>query len=82
MFCKSYNKYFLLETTIVDKHCNISNKVKRYVFASLTKKLSIKDISIDNYISRTTVSRFMAKLDIVFNVDFSYLLEHLSFDEF
>lgn len=42
----------------------------------------MKDISIDNYISTTTVSRFMAKLDNEFNVDFSYLPEHLLFDEF
>ena len=42
----------------------------------------MKDISIDNYISTSTVARFMAKLDNVFNVDFSYLPEHLSFDEF
>ena len=25
MFCKSCDKYFLLESKIVDKHCNISN---------------------------------------------------------
>lgn len=82
MFCKSCNKYFLLETKIVDKYCNISNQVKRHVFADLTKKISMKDIGKDNYVSTTTVARFMAKLDNVFNVDFSYLPEHLSFDEF
>lgn len=82
MFCKSCNKYFLLETKIVNRYCNISNQVKRHILASLTKKLSMKDKSTFNYISTTTVSRFMAKFDNEFNVDFSYLPEHLCFDEF
>ncbi|MBP2015242.1 transposase family protein, partial [Anaerococcus degeneri] len=38
MFCKSCDKYFLLESKIVDKHCNISNQVKKHIFADLTKK--------------------------------------------
>ena len=29
MHCKDCNKYFLLESKIVDKYCNISNQVKR-----------------------------------------------------
>lgn len=82
MYCKDCNKYFLLESKIVDKHCNISNQVKRHILASLTKKLSSKDIGHDNYVSTTTVARFMAKFDNAFNVDFLYLPEHLSFDEF
>ena len=82
MFCKSCDKYFLLETKIVDKHCNISNQVKSHIISSLTKKLSMKDIGHDNYVSTTTVARFMAMLDNEFNVDFSYLPENLSFDEF
>ena len=82
MYCKDCNKYFLLESKIVDKYCNISNQVKRHVLASLTKKLSMKDIGNDNYISTTTVARFMSKFDYEFNVDFSYLPENLSFDEF
>lgn len=28
MYCKDCNKYFLLESKIVDKHCNIYNQVK------------------------------------------------------
>ena len=82
MYCKDCNKYFLLESNIVDKHCNISNQVKRHILSSLTKKLSMKDIGHDNYVSTTTVARVMAMLDNEFNVDFSYLPEHLSFDEF
>ena len=41
----------------------------------------MKDICNDNYVS-TTVARLMAKFDNEFNVDFSYLPKHLSFDEF
>lgn len=82
MFCKSCNKYFLLKSKIVDKHCNLSNQVKRHILAGLTKKLSMKDISNDNCVSVNNVARFMAKFDNELNVDFSYLPEHLSFDEF
>ena len=82
MYCKSCKKYFLLETKIVDKYCNISNQVRRHIIANLTKKISMKDIGIDNYVSTTTVARFMSNLDNEFNVDFSNLADHLSFDEF
>lgn len=82
MYCKSCDKYFLLESKIVDKYCNISNQVKRHILSSLTKKSSLKDIGHDNYAPTTTVARFMAKLDNEFNVVFSYLPKHISFDEF
>ena len=82
MFCKSCNKYFLLETKIVDKYCNISNQVKKHIFADLTKKISIKDIARDNNISTTSVARFLARFDNYFNVDFRTLPKHLCFDEF
>lgn len=54
---------------------------KRHLLASLTKKLSMKDICNDNYVS-TTASRLMTKFDNEFNVDSYYMPEHLSFDEF
>ena len=82
MYCKSCDKYFLLESKIVDKYCNISNQVKRHILSSLTRKSSLKDIGNENYVSTTTIARFMAKLDNEFNVDFSNLPKHLSFDEF
>lgn len=82
MFCKSCDKYFLLESKIVDKHCNISNQVKKHIFADLTKKISIKDIARDNNISTTSVARFLARFDNYFNVDFRTLPKHLCFDEF
>ncbi len=42
----------------------------------------MKDIANNYYVSTTTVARIMAKYDNEFNVDFSYLPKHLSFDEF
>lgn len=54
---------------------------KRHLLANLTKKLSMKYICNDNYVS-TTVARLMTKFDNEFNVDFSYMPEHLSLDEF
>lgn len=82
MYCKYCNKYFLLETKVVDKHCNISNQVKRHILVDLTKKISIKDIARDNNISTTSVARFLARFDNYFNVDFRTLPKHLCFDEF
>lgn len=82
MHCKDCNKYFLLESKIVDKHCNISNQVKKHILVDLTKKISIKDIARDNNISNTSVSRFLSKFDNYFNLDFRTLPKHLYFDEF
>lgn len=82
MYCKDCNKYFLLESKIVDKHCNIYNQVKKHIFADLTKKISIKDIARDNNISTTSVARFLARFDNYFNVDFRTLPKHICFDEF
>lgn len=82
MYCKDCNKYFLLESKIVDKHCNIYNQVKKHIFADLTKKISIKDIARDNNISTTSVARFLARFDNYFNVDFRTLPKHLCFDGF
>lgn len=82
MYCKDCNKYFLLESKIVDKHCNIYNQVKKHIFTDLTKKISIKDIARDNNISTTSVARFLARFDNYFNVDFRTLPKHLCFDEF
>ena len=42
MFCKSCNKYFLLETKIVDKHCNISNQVKRHILVMIIMYLPLQ----------------------------------------
>lgn len=82
MYCKDCNKYFLLESKIVDKHCNIYNQVKKHIFADLTKKISIKDITRYNNFSTTSVARFLARFDNYFNVDFRTLPKHLCFDEF
>lgn len=82
MYCKDCNKYFLLESKIVDKHCNIYNQVKKHIFTDLTKKISIKDIARDNNISTTSVARFLVRFDNYFNVDFRTLPKHLCFDEF
>ena len=82
MFCKNCNSYFLISSKIVDKHCCISNQVKRSIFADLSKKVSMKEIAFDNFVSPPTVSRVMAKFDNAFNVDFNFLPKHLCFDEF
>lgn len=82
MYCKACGRYFLATSSIVNRYSHISNNVKKAISLDLTKKKSIKDIALDNFVSTNTVSRQMAKFDNYFNVDFRSIPKHLCFDEF
>ncbi len=66
MFCKSYGRYFLVSSIIVDEYCCISNQVKRSILFALTTKVSINDMAFDNFVSSYTISRVLAKFDNCF----------------
>lgn len=57
MYCKACGRYFLATSSIVDRYSHISNNVKKAISLDLTKKKSIKDIALDNFVSTNTVSR-------------------------
>lgn len=82
LFCKSCGHYFLVESKIVDKYCSISNQLKKSILYGLTKKVSMKDVACDNYVSVASVLRVLSRFDNYFNVDFRSLPKNLCFDEF
>lgn len=82
MFCKKCGHYFIVSSNLVDKFSCISNQLKKSIFSDLTRKLPMKDIAFDNFVSSNTVARILAKFDNSFNVDFNILPKHLCFDEF
>lgn len=80
--CKHCNHAFTLSTSIVDDGCFISNNTKFHIVKDLTKKISEKDISLNNNVSTNTVERVM---DLYYDspkIIKSYLPQILSFDEF
>lgn len=81
--CHHCNKTFTCTTNIVNYGCNISNNTKHSIAIDLTKKISEKDISINNNVSPNTVERV---IDSYFELDSKVyknsLPQALSFDEF
>ncbi|MDF9867833.1 transposase, partial [Bacilli bacterium PM5-3] len=59
-FCHHCNKSFTLSSSIVNKHCSISNMVKHSVALNLTKATSLKDIAKVHNVSFNTVARVLA----------------------
>lgn len=80
--CKCCNKAFTLKTNIVDYGCFISKNTKYKIVKDLTKKMSEKDIAINNNVSPNTVERVMDSYYDTVKIYKNYLPEVLSFDEF
>jgi len=81
--CHHCNKSFVCKTDLVNYGCFISNKTKHSIADDLMKKISEKDISINNNVSPNTVERI---IDSYYELDDqvykSFLPTALSFDEF
>lgn len=80
--CKECKATFMAETSLVNKHCQISNSLHAEISQEAEKIQSIKDIAERHYVSWHTVNRIIRKNADAFNNYFSYLPEVLSFDEF
>ena len=80
--CKSCGKTFVASTSLVKKHCFISNPVKQHILNDLTYKLSEKDIARMHFVSHSTVSKCIDRQFSSFAPDFDFLPESLCFDEF
>ena len=80
--CKHCNRTFILNTTLVDKYCFISNKVKAAIALDLTSIQSIKDIAKKNSVSTATIYRVIASCYKSFKRKLNYLPRNLCFDEF
>jgi transposase len=80
--CHSCNKKFFAETSIVNKHCFISNSVKYAIALDLKHKISEKDIANRYRVSPNTVERIIDSYYDGKTLYKHYLPEVLSFDEF
>lgn len=80
--CKSCKQTFVASTSLVKKHCFISNPVKQHILRDLTYKISEKDIAKMHFVSHSTVSKCIDSQFSAFKPNFDSLPETLCFDEF
>lgn len=80
--CFHCNSSFSCTTNLVEYGCFISNNTKRSIANDLTKKISEKDIAINNNVSPNTVERIIDSYYNTQKLYKNYLPKILSFDEF
>ena len=80
--CRHCNRTFSCTTNEVDKYCYISNNTKHSIALDATKKISEKDIAINNNVSHSTVNRIIDSYRSHIKICRNYLPENLCFDEF
>lgn len=80
--CKECNSTFIAESNIVNKYSSISNRLKAHILATLSQKISEKDIAKINNVSHATVSRYIDKDFKDYSPSRHKLPKNLSFDEF
>lgn len=80
--CKECDTTFTADTSLVNKHCQISNSLHAELSQELERTQSIKDIAERHHVSWHTVNRINRQNADAFNNHFAYLPEVLSFDEF
>jgi len=81
-FCKHCNSTFTLRSTLVDKHCFISNNTKHAIAINIKDKISEKDLAKKYNVSHVTVSRIIDNAFISYKPSFNALPRNLCFDEF
>lgn len=80
--CKQCNKKFVARTSLVPKHCNISQNVKLSILKALTATLSFKQISKEHNVSENTTIRILKSCRKQVEVNcYKSLPQHLCFDE-
>lgn len=80
--CYHCGHTFTLETSVVDKHCFISNNTKHAIALEAQNKISERDIAKRYNVSSSTVNRTIYGLYEMYKPNFNYLPENLCFDEF
>ena len=81
-YCKSCNSTFSASTSMVQKHCFISDHTKAKVLVASTDAKSLTDISKDCFVSTATVQRVIIAEAKKHHKQYQSLPKHLSFDEF
>lgn len=80
--CKECGKTFTAKTSLVNKHCFISNQTKLAVANEAKLKISEKDIARRFNSSHNTVNRIVNSFYRYHLPNFNYLPKKLCFDEF
>lgn len=80
--CKACDQTFTASTSLVEKHCYISNIIKSHIALELQEIQSMKAIANRVVVSSHTVIRVLNNLIENLNPNPNALPEHLSFDEF
>lgn len=81
-YCKNCDSTFCAETSQVDRHCFISNTVKKSIAVESKDKISEKDLARRHHVSPTTTSRVIQMMASQFHLHTQFLPKNLSFDEF
>lgn len=83
-YCKVCDQTFTASTSLVDKHCYISNLIKSHIALELKELQSMKTIGNRVAVSSHTVLRILKSIikDLEPSLNSNSLPEHLSFDEF
>ena len=81
-YCKACSGTFSASTSIVQKHCFISDHTKAKVLVKSTDAQSLTDIAKDCLVSTSTVQRVITTEAKKHHKQYQSLPKHLSFDEF
>ncbi|KXB70861.1 transposase [Peptostreptococcus anaerobius] len=79
-YCKHCKRTFMAQTSLVEKNCSISTKVKSCINIELSENVSHKHISATYSVSMATVQRVLRSND--FKTNKHWLPEVLGIDEF
>jgi len=80
--CRHCNSTFTLTTPEVSRNCFISRNSKLHIAIDAKKKISEKDIALQNGVSHSTVSRIIDTAYDNYHAKRNFLPKHLCFDEF
>ncbi len=80
--CKHCDQTFIAETKLVERHCFISNIIKRTIAMELREIQSMKLVAQHLSVSNSTVIRVLEKVGEPLASKYLYLPQHLSIDEF
>src|SRR5699024_913539 len=81
-YCKACNGTFSASTSIVQKHCSISDHTKAKILVKSTDAQSLTDIATDCLVSTSTVQRVITTETKKHHKQYQSLPKHISFDEF
>lgn len=80
--CRDCDKRSMAQSSLVNKHCCISNTSKLKILSALTEDRSMTSIAREHNTSVNTVQRVLASCSHRFIEGYDHLPEHLAFDEF